>query len=316
MKIFTIFRKALTTSVKDIVSLLVICCLLFGSLTIGAGTLSLILSSCSPKNNLINRDGLKPDGTAAHMEKKKVEKNKDDEKNKPKINGRSPLVTPKGSAWWNSNYAIGIGFVVTTVFSVGSYFLGYKYVYGDILPTLAVGAASALVGGFSNQYMCGNYSFSSFWSGAWRGATGSAVGIAINSTIVVRKLTVANARLNDEIKDKQDKLDGIEKAVAIIEREKTAAIIEIENEKDMTDAVDKLEVNVNKLHNILKGDEGDLSEEMSVTISSVMPSKEEEEVKKKGVLAEKVDRLCNVLANDVNKVGQEQVNLWRREEGK
>ena len=37
--------------IKDTVALLVVCCLLFGSLTLG----SVILSSCSPKNNPVDR---------------------------------------------------------------------------------------------------------------------------------------------------------------------------------------------------------------------------------------------------------------------
>ena len=80
MKMFTRLGPLnLKINIKKPIASLVVCCLLFGSLTLG----SLTLSSCSPKNNPVNRD---PDRSLESVAKKKAVEEKDNE-SKIRVNG-------------------------------------------------------------------------------------------------------------------------------------------------------------------------------------------------------------------------------------
>ena len=80
--------KNLKINIKKTVASLLVCCLLFGSLS---------LSSCSPKNNLTNRNGTNSDGTTDIKEEKESGKVGDSNENKDE----SPTSRTMAQSWAN-----------------------------------------------------------------------------------------------------------------------------------------------------------------------------------------------------------------------
>ena len=165
---FTRFGSlTLKINIKKPVASLVVCCLLFGSLalgslTLGSGTLSLILSSCSSKNNPVESLRLNNE-TIAPAEKKK---------DAHRAKGNS---TYKRYCYSFLCYCDAFAIYLTrksAVSIVGRLAIGF-YV-GELV--------AMLTGGVWNQYNGGD-----FLSGTWRGAGCGLGGIVAFDTFFISR---------------------------------------------------------------------------------------------------------------------------------